>query len=44
VADIDEMCVHPLFSGVYQSRADPEIDSRVVYPYGTNPEIDHRPR
>lgn len=44
VADIDEMCVHPLFSGVYQSRADPAIDSRVVYPYGTNPEIDHRPR
>lgn len=37
VADIDEMCVHPLFSGVYQSRADAEIDRRVVYPYGTDP-------
>ncbi|MEM9564257.1 MAG: hypothetical protein AAGA93_16665 [Actinomycetota bacterium] len=44
VGDVDEMCVHPLFSGVYQSMADPEIDKRVVYPYGTNPEIDHRPR
>jgi hypothetical protein len=43
VGDIDEMCVHPLFSGVYQSQADPEIDARVVYPYGSDPVVDHRP-
>ena len=44
VGDVDEMCVHPVFSGVYQSQADPVIDARAVYPYGTDPLIDHRPR
>ena len=46
VGDDDIMCVHPLFSGVYQSMPDDEmkIDRRLVYPYGTDPTVDHRLR
>ncbi len=46
VGDDDVMCVHPLFSGVYQSMPDGEGngDRRLVYPYGTDPTIDHRLR
>ncbi len=43
LSDDDDICVHPLFSGVYQSRPDAEIDRRAVYPYGTDLE-DDRPR
>ncbi len=42
IGESDTICVHPLFSGVYQSRTDPVGDLRVVYPYGTDPLIDHR--
>lgn len=38
MGDDDIMCVHPLFSGVYQSRTDPETDVRVVYPVGSDPD------
>lgn len=38
VADDDMMCVHPLFSGVYQSQPDPDGESvRPIYPYGADP-------
>ncbi|MEM8922491.1 MAG: hypothetical protein AAGD35_03245 [Actinomycetota bacterium] len=42
LGDDDIICVHPLFSGVYQSRTQPDQDHRVVYPYGTDPLVDHR--
>ncbi len=42
VGDDDVMCVHPLFSGVYQSQPDPEGEKRLVYPYGSDPIDDHR--
>jgi len=46
VGDDDIMCVHPLFSGVYQSM--PDVDGNgdrlLVYPYGTDPTVDHRLR
>ncbi|MGI9615830.1 MAG: P-loop ATPase, Sll1717 family [Acidimicrobiales bacterium] len=43
VGDDDMMCVHPLFSGVYQSK-EPDGDEprRLVYPYGSDPSTDHR--
>ncbi len=46
VGDDDIMCVHPLFSGVYQSMPDASDDGvrRLVYPYGTDPTMDHRLR
>lgn len=46
VGDDDVMCVHPLFSGVYQSMPDETGDDnpRLVYPYGTDPTVDHRLR
>lgn len=40
MGDDDIMCVHPLFSGVYQSRTDPETDIRVVYPVGSDPQYE----
>ena len=43
VGDDDMMCVHPLFSGVYQSRDDDDDGARrLVYPYGSDPSTDHR--
>ncbi len=43
VGDDDMMCVHPLFSGVYQSRDDDgDGPRRLVYPYGSDPSTDHR--
>ncbi len=44
VGDDDIMCVHPLFSGVYQSMRSEGDGTRSVYPYGTNPMVDHRLR
>ena len=43
VGDDDMMCVHPLFSGVYQSQtSDGSEPLRLVYPYGSDPSTDHR--
>lgn len=42
VGDDDMMCVHPLFSGVYQSMPSDGDDARLVYPFGTDPMVDHR--
>lgn len=44
VGDNDLMCVHPLFSGVYQSIPDEGDIQRAVYPYGTDPTSDPRLR
>ncbi len=42
VGDDDLMCVHPLFSGVYQSQGSDDGAIKPVYPYGADPTLDHR--
>ncbi|MCP4967954.1 MAG: hypothetical protein GY926_22305 [bacterium] len=42
LGDDDEFCLHPLFSGVFQAKGSSEGDSKVIYPYGSDPTEDHR--